>query len=83
MDKWNYFLNPIIIFIAGKWFCHGWAWLIETYYAMKWVVDMILKTQHLHSLYNTLPFIYDNQRSCLHIYLAYLIGFYMNKYDRI
>ena len=64
--KWKDFLNPIMFFIAGKWFCPGWAWLIETYYSLKWAVDMIIKTQHLHSLYNILTFTFDYKSSCLH-----------------
>ena len=43
IDKWKDFLNPILFFLTGKWFCPDWAWLIETYYAMKWTIDKVIK----------------------------------------
>ena len=44
IDKYKYFLNPISFFMAVKWFCPDWAWLIETYYAMKWAADKVIET---------------------------------------
>ena len=44
IDNWKYFLDPILFFMAGKWFCPDWAWLIETYYAMKWAADKVIET---------------------------------------
>ena len=59
IDKWKDLLNPILFFMAGIWFCPDWPWLIETYYAMKWAVDKVIKTSHLYSLYKILTFTYD------------------------
>ena len=44
IDNWKDFLNPILFFMAGKLFCPDWAWLVETYYAMRWAADKVIET---------------------------------------
>ena len=43
IDSLKDFLDPILFFMAGKWFCPDWAWLIEIYYAMKWAIVKVIK----------------------------------------
>ena len=51
IDNWKDFLNPILFFMAGKLFCPDWAWLVETYYAMRWAADKVIEKPNICTHY--------------------------------
>ena len=60
--KWKDFLNPIMFFIAGKWFCP----LLGMADRNILFAEMGCRYDYKNPLHNILTFTFDYQSSCLH-----------------